>query len=508
MMFFYDNIYENLSPLLKWKGIFYFEDIFFLDKDDLLTLYYSVPEETFALALKNCHHTNQLLAVLNNDERKHIVAIINSSCGDIIKARKEIEHEFRDAMFLHMQIKCSEKLKKRKLCHFFYLISNMSTLLDSNNEEKLNVFKHIPFWISAKLIEFLPYYQAIKFFHILENSNALSVNLSTDYPPPFCEIFHESLNLPDEFFIKINIYTTLNTTLKILFNKFLFNICSGLSLLSSRNYRRSLTFLKKACNLLPEDFFANWSYARALYFCGNLEESQCHYHIAMKQKPVLNKYHLFNAFSLKSGGHMTMAMDEINMLTILAPDYPYGFKLLGNFHMINGEFSKAIKCFNRSIELLPEDIQSYSDLIECYLQQDNMKEAEKLAYKTLEYPEIKKETIYFKLGEIYNKYEDKEKARNFYKKSLEVKKNYYPSITALGLLELSSGNTEYGHRLLSESLLLQPEAVWIRKILGESYIETGKSELALKEFTAILDLYPDEPFVCSKISEIKKNLKD
>ena len=196
------------------------------------------------------------------------------------------------------------------------------------------------------------------------------------------------------------------------------------------------------------------------------------------------------------------------MLTALAPDYPYGFKLLGNFHMINRDASEAIKCFNRSLELLPEDIQTYSDLIECYLQQDNMKEAETLAYKTLEYPDIKKETIYFKLGEIYNKYKDQEQARNFYKKSLEVKKDYYPSITALGLLELSSGNREYGRTLLSKSLLFQPEAVWIRKILGESYIETGKLELALKEFTAILDLYPDEPFACSKITKINRDLMD
>ncbi|MEQ8170053.1 MAG: hypothetical protein ABRQ38_14260, partial [Candidatus Eremiobacterota bacterium] len=291
MMFFYNNIYKNLSPLLKWKGIFYFEDIFFLDKDDLLTLYYSVPEETFALALKNCHYTNQLMAVLNNDERKHIVSIINSSCGDIINARKEIEHEFRNAMFLHMQIKCSEKLKKRKLCQFFYLIFNMSTLLDSNNEEKLNVFKHLPFWISAKLIGSLPYYQAIKFFHILENSNALSANLLKDHPPPFCETFHESLNLPGELLTKITIYKILNTTLKILFNKFLFNAYSGLSLLSSRNYRKALAFLKKACKLIPEDFLANWSYARALYFCGDVEKARSHYHIAVKQKPVLNKYH-------------------------------------------------------------------------------------------------------------------------------------------------------------------------------------------------------------------------
>ncbi len=508
MMFFYNNIYKNLSPLLMWKGIFYFEDIFFLDKDDLLTLYYIVPEETFALALQNCPYKNQLLTVLNNDERKHIVSIINSSCGDIIKARNEIEHEFRDAMFLHMQIKCSEKLKKRKLCQLFYLIFNMSKLLDSNNEEKLNVFKHIPFWISVKLMGSLPYYQAIKFFHMLESSNTLSASPSTELPPPFCEILQENVNLPDEFFIKTTIYTILNTTLKILFNKFLFNICSGLSLLSSRNYKRAITFLKKACNLLPEDFLANWSYARASYCCGDVEVARSHYHIAVKQKPVLNKYHLFNAFSLKSGGHMTMAMEEINMLTVLAPDYPYGFKLLGNFHMINGEFSEAIKCFNRSLELLPEDIQTYSDLIECYIQQDNMKEAEKLAYKTLEYPDIKKETIYFKLGEIYNKYEDKEKARDFYRKSLEVKENYYPSITALGLLEVSSGNTEYGHTLLSKSLVLQPEAIWIRKILGESYIETGKLDLALKEFTAILDVYPDEPFARLKITGINRDLKD
>ncbi|MEQ8225175.1 MAG: tetratricopeptide repeat protein, partial [Candidatus Eremiobacterota bacterium] len=411
-------------------------------------------------------------------------------------------------MFLHMQIKCSAKLKKRKLCQFFYLISNISELLDSNDEEKLKVFKNLPFWISAKLMESLPYYQAIKFFDLLESSNTLSVSPSTELPPPFCETFQENINLPDEFLTKITIYRTLNRTLNIFFNKFLFNVCSGRSLLSSRNYKSSLTFLKKACNLLPEDFFANWSYARALYFCGNLEEARCHYHIAMKQKPVLNKYHLFNAFSLKSGGHMTMAMEEINMLTALAPDYPYGFKLLGNFHMINGDASEAIKCFNRSLELLPEDIQTYSDLIECYLQQDNMKDAEKLAYKTLEYSDINKGIIYFKLGEIYNKFEDKEKARNFYKKSLEVKKDYYPSITALGLLELSSGNREYGHTLLSESLLLHPEAVWIRKILGESYIETGKLELALKEFTAILDLYPDEPFAGSKITEINRDLME
>ncbi|MEQ8190956.1 MAG: tetratricopeptide repeat protein [Candidatus Eremiobacterota bacterium] len=507
MTFFHNHIYKNLSPLLMWKGIFYFEDIFFLDKDDLLTLYYSVPEDTVALALKNCPHTNQLLDVLNSEERKHIVFIINSSDGDIIKARKEIEQEFRDGMFLHMQIKCSEKLKKRKLCQLFYLISNISELLDSNNEEKLNVFKNLPFWISAKLMESLPYYQAIKFFHLLESSNTLSESPSTELPP-FCETFHESINLPDELLTKITIYKILNRELKIFFNKFLFNSCSGLSLISSQNYREALTFLKKACTLVPEDFFANWSYARALYFCGDTEKAISHYHIAVEQKPLLNQYHLFNAFSLKSGGHMTMAMEEINMLTVLSPDYPYGFKLLGNFHMINGEFSEAIKSLNRSLELLPEDIQTYSALIECYIQQDNMKEAEKLAYKTLEYSDIKKETIYFKLGEIYNKYEDKEKARNFYEKSLKIKEDYYPSITSLGLLELSSGNTEYGHRLLSASLILQPEAVWIRKTLGESYIKTGKLEFALKEFTAILDLYPDEPFARLKVEELNRDLKD
>ena len=503
-MFFDNNICKNLSSLLMWRGFFHFEDIFFLHKDDLLELYYSVPEEIFVLALKNYpqRYKKTLCSYLNKDERNKIVSNINSSLGDVVRARKEIEHEFRDSMFLHMQIKCSEKLKKRKICQLFHLISNVSQFLDSHNKEKLDILKNIPFWISAKLMECLPYSQAIEYFHILENGYVMSVSPEADIPPPFCEIFQENSDLPDEFLIKSHI--TIGAKLKIFFNKFLFNIYHGRSLLASRDYKRALTFLKKACNLLPEDFLANWSYALALYFYGNIEKARFYYHIALDKKPLLNKYHLFNACSLKSGGHMTMAIEEINMLTILSPDYPYGFKLLGHFHMINREFSEAIKLFNRSLELLPEDIQAYSDLVDCYVQQNEMTEAEILACKSLEYckTDLQKGEIYFKLGEIYNKLEDKEKARSFYEKSIEIKKDYYPSITALGLLELSAGNKEYGQTLLLTSSLLHPEAIWIRKILGESYMEAGKLDLALKEFTAIIELYPGEPYVCSKIEEI------
>jgi tetratricopeptide (TPR) repeat protein len=205
-----------------------------------------------------------------------------------------------------------------------------------------------------------------------------------------------------------------------------------------------------------------------------------------------------------------MAIEEINMLTSLSPDYPYGFKLSGHFHMINREFSEAIKEFKASLEFSPEDIQVYSDLIDCYLQQDEMTEAEMLACESLEYckTDVHKGTIYFKLGEIYNKREDKEKARSFYEKSIEVKEDYYPSITSLGLLELGDNNKEYGQTLLLKSSILQPKAIWIRKILGESYMETGKLDLALKEFTAIIELYPGEPYACSKITEINRDLKD
>ncbi|HPZ08641.1 MAG TPA: hypothetical protein PL110_11045 [Candidatus Eremiobacteraeota bacterium] len=495
----------NLSPLLSWKGFFHFEDIFLLAREDLLDLYYSIPEESFAVALKNTHikYRKILFAALPGEDRKNLQIAIEKSSGNVYRAKKDIEKEFKDSLFLHKEIACSRALTKKKRNQIVNLIYNISG--NYFNKEQLNILKNIPFWISAKIMELLPYSITLKYLELLEGGNILSTEPIVELPSPFISSFIEEENLPEEF-----LKSPFLCPVRINFSEpFIFNINKGRSFLASEDYTTGMIYLSKASRLSPpDDFLANWSYAISLYETGHREEASYHYHIALQKKSLLNKYHLFKAYSLKTGGHMRKAIDELKMLTALAPEYKYGFKLLGHIYMIREEFTKAIDSFNYSLKLFENDIYTHLEIIDGYIAQGEMHSAEEIALKAINFckENSQKGKIYFKLGEIYQ-LKDKEKAKEFYEKSLELHKDYYPSLTALGLLELTEGNKEAGRNLLKKSLEIEARATWIRKTLAEHYLETGEADLALTELTAITELFPEDSYASSKIKEIRKNIK-
>jgi len=453
----------KLSPFLLWSGFCYFEDLFFLERKDFLSLYYSFPVETFSMALRGANKFKKLIFSLLDDEgeKENLINAMEKSCNpeDIYKARREIEEALISGLFFHKEFRFSEKLEARKARQIVSLIFYIKKILSMPvDKEKRDFIKKIPFWILAKILDILPYKEALKFMDIIEKEVLASYE-SEEIEISFVKDSNREGNIEKEILEMPWKPLFLNSFSLYISRSFYSSISQGRLLLASEEYKDSLKYLSRACSLLPDDLLANWSYARTLYFSGKSEEALKYYEKVIKEKPFLKRYHFFKALSFKTGGQMSLAAEELLMLTELSPDYPHGFTLLGSIYMVNRDFPEAIKCYERSLELLKDDTGVYVELAGCYFEKGEHERAKEYLSLALSSASevLQKSKIYFRLAEISKSEKDNERALEFYKKSLDCSSDYLPSLNGLALLELDLGNREEAKKFLKRALVSESE---------------------------------------------------
>jgi len=503
MDFFYKF---NLHTFLSWRGFFYFEDIYFLSKDDLLNLYYIHSPEIISSAF---HDKKEIFFKILPEEEREILN--KESTFDKSRSGEILEKSFLDGLFSYKQFNLSPELKKRKAGQINNLLCNIINLLNDEKEiDTLNsIVDILPFYISAKIIDILPFEESMKYFSIVKERKFQELNPHVSFPyfekkSEEGKIDKKLLESPRE--IRKNLYSSpvLKPFLSLFSKDVNFYINEGKKEFILNNYNQSFFYISKSIKLNPHNFYTNWYFARVLYVLGKRDDARKYYKEALEREAFINIYHFLTSLSLKEYGEFSSSLEEVRMLTELDSDYPYGLKLLGRLYMINSMYEEAIFYFNRALSILKNDRDSSMELVDAYFHNEEYDRAKDYALKSLEFVDERffRAKLYFKLGDIFKELDDINNSKIYYEKSLEIDKDYFPAVNALAMVEKSLGNMEKSKELFEKAVSMKPEIPWLRKTLSEIYLEEKNIEKVKIHLQAILDINPHDFYAQPKMKEL------
>ena len=129
--------------------------------------------------------------------------------------------------------------------------------------------------------------------------------------------------------------------------------------------------LKKAVDLVPTHFDANFSLGRALFGSGDLVNAIAAFRVALKQQPQNIKANFFLATSLERNGDTKAALDAYRQLIKLAPNVAEGYLGLGVL-LIKTEgatSSEGVQSLQKAVAINPNLYEAQITLGKVFLQQ-------------------------------------------------------------------------------------------------------------------------------------------
>ena len=129
--------------------------------------------------------------------------------------------------------------------------------------------------------------------------------------------------------------------------------------------------LKKAVDLVPTHFDANFSLGRALFGSGDLVNAIAAFRVALKQQPQNIKANFFLATSLERNGDTKAALDAYRQLIKIAPNVAEGYLGLGVL-LIKTEgatSSEGVQSLQKAVAMNPNLYEAQITLGKVFLQQ-------------------------------------------------------------------------------------------------------------------------------------------
>ena len=135
--------------------------------------------------------------------------------------------------------------------------------------------------------------------------------------------------------------------------------------------------LKKAVDLVPTHFDANFSLGRALFGSGDLVNAISAFRVALKQQPQNIKANFFLATSLERNGDTTAALDAYRQLIKIAPNVAEGYLGLGVL-LVKTEgatSSEGVQSLQKAVAINPNLYEAQITLGKVFLQKAAYNEA-------------------------------------------------------------------------------------------------------------------------------------
>jgi tetratricopeptide (TPR) repeat protein len=153
------------------------------------------------------------------------------------------------------------------------------------------------------------------------------------------------------------------------------------------------------------------------------------------------------------------------------------------------EYETALKDFNKSAKLLPNELAIYYYRGSVY---DNLKDFNKAIIDYNKVIELKSdfEWAYTDRGMMYFEIQDYEKAENDFKKALELKPNWTIPLTNLGKVYAKKNEFEKAIEYYERAIQSDSKNHLAYQNLGYVYFLQEKYNLAIKSYTKAIDLFP------------------
>jgi len=179
-----------------------------------------------------------------------------------------------------------------------------------------------------------------------------------------------------------------------------------------------------------------------------------------------------------------------------SPNDVFVHNILGEIYLKNKAYAKALKAFNKAIDLAPNSFIPYRNLAGTYMVQGKTEEAIKqLEERLRENPENVRPA--FLIGVLSENNNDTHTAISHYRMVIEKEPNFIPAVNNLAFLIADKGGSK---KELKEALQLALKAVHhspndlnVNDTLGWVYFRMGEYEKANGPFQKLLDEEADNP---------------
>ena len=165
----------------------------------------------------------------------------------------------------------------------------------------------------------------------------------------------------------------------------------------------------------------------------------------------------------------------------IKPDSPYLHVLLGTIYTKTGRINKAVSEFQKSIELKPENPEAYNNL-GCLVAS--------LCYILLQKAHDLHGRVIYNIANFYKQAGQKEKAKEFYPKAIDLDPEFPLPYSNLGNLYEEAGLQKLAEETYRDGLLQDRNNPNLSYNLGVSLQSQGRDEEAVKNFSLALRVKP------------------
>ena len=206
---------------------------------------------------------------------------------------------------------------------------------------------------------------------------------------------------------------------------------------------QAVKFLHEAIDINP-DYIALYREMIKIYQAsndlGNLIKASTAIHILSPDNP---RYTLILAAAYLEMGNLEKSQEFFSLTVRLSPTLAEGYKGLGTVQMEKKEYEKAMKNFQKALDLDQEDISTLNSLGLSFVKQGMPKEGLKHFMMALRIdPHHSK--VHFNIGHTYEKMGFADKAKTFYNKALIYDNQFEKAKRGLGRVEKGSDKDDLG----------------------------------------------------------------
>ena len=229
-------------------------------------------------------------------------------------------------------------------------------------------------------------------------------------------------------------------------------------------------------------------------------------HIFKKNNKFFSKDKLIrDAFELHSQGKIFEAKSCYQNIIKKGIADPRVFTNLGVIYQKENDYERAIKFFEKSINLFPESYEAYSNLGHIFLEGGQYDLAEKYLIKVIS---LKPDffVAYQNLFNVYIRINQRKKAEDVLYKCLKIAPNNPQIISNLGRFLLEEGNLVDAKKYIKKAIELKSDFWLAYNNLATLEATIGNLIEAEKNFQKVIDINPNHVEAYVNLGEIKNDL--
>jgi Flp pilus assembly protein TadD len=174
-------------------------------------------------------------------------------------------------------------------------------------------------------------------------------------------------------------------------------------------------------------------------------------------------YHSNRGAELLQEGELKLAIAWLRAALEVDPTLPDAWANLGVALRRDGKPEEAETAYRRSIELDPEFLPGYQNLVALYSLRGDV-DAASVLLEFLEHQKTRNPFLYLAIGDLSKKQGDWEGARLFYRKGRRLRRSDPDLLSALGEVHLQLGDLGKAGKLMRKALGKDPENVRARNL--------------------------------------------